>query len=80
MAASEYQYTLLTVELRESLLRDRLRRIEAEHFNVGLEVKLAALVGDTDQLDSAAQIELAGLEVKASALRAWLGIKETTDA
>lgn len=75
-----FDYEYLSDTDRANIMRERLRHIEAEHFRVGLEVRLAATVGDADQVNPVAQIELAALEVKAAALRAWLDVKEPADA
>ena len=75
-----YRYEMLTDDDQSVLMRDRLRRLEADHFKVSLEVRLAELIGDADTLNPVAQVELAGIEVKADALGNWLHLKEPEDA
>lgn len=68
-----FAYELLTAENRVTLLRDRLRRLEADHFKLELELRLADTVGEAELLNPSYQVALATLEAKAAALRAWLG-------
>lgn len=69
-------YHELTDEDRSQLLRERLRQLEAEHFKLDLELRLADVVGQADALNPHAQVLLATAEAKAAALRAWLDIRE----
>lgn len=75
-----HHYETLTDEDLDVLMRARLRAVEAEHFKVSLEVRLAGAVGDADRLNPVAQVELAALEVKIGVLKDWLGLQEHTDA
>lgn len=73
---AEYRYETLSDADCATLMRARLRRVEAEHFEVALEVRLAGTTGEADKYNPAAQVELAMLEVKAAALKTWLGMRE----
>jgi hypothetical protein len=75
-----YHYETLTEEDRAVLMRARLRAVEAEHFKLCMEVRLAGAVGDADKFNPVAQVELAALEVRAGVLKDWLGQQEHTDA
>lgn len=72
---TEYRYEVLSDADLATLMRNRLRQIEAEHFGVTLEVRLAGATGEADRYNPAAQVELAVLEVKAAALKTWLGLQ-----
>jgi hypothetical protein len=70
---TEFRYEILNGDDQRALMRDRLRRLEADYFRLCLELRLAATVGgETDEVALATQHELAAIEVKASALRSWL--------
>lgn len=66
-----FTYEYLTDDDRVTLLKDRLRRLEAQHFNLCLETRICEAVGDRDAT-LAFQVDLAGLEVKADCLRTIL--------
>jgi hypothetical protein len=78
--ANAFAYHVLTAEDRKELLRERLRQLEAEYFKLELELRLADVVGQAEAFNPAGQILLATTEAKAAALRAWLDMKETSDA
>jgi hypothetical protein len=78
--ADGFVYHMLSPDDRLTLLRDRLRELEAEHFKVDLELRLADVVGQAEALNPTAQIMLATCEAKAAALRAWLDVNEPADA
>lgn len=78
IAVSDYQF--LTPEDRDALMRARLRELEAEHFKLNLELRLADVVGQAEAVNPQAQIALATIEAKAAALHAWLDQKEPADA
>lgn len=73
-------YELLTPDDRVALLRERLHQLEADHFKLELELRLADVVGQAEAINPQAQIALATIEAKAAALRAWLDLKEPADA
>ncbi len=78
--ASSYTYRLLTIADRNALMRERLHQMEAEHFKLELELRLANIVGQAEAVNPDAQIVLAMAEAKADALHNWLNAKEPTDA
>jgi hypothetical protein len=78
--ADGFVYHALTAEDRVTLLRDRLRRLEADHFNLDLEIRLAGVIGEADALNPQVQIALATAEAQAAALCAWIDQRETSDA
>jgi hypothetical protein len=78
--SESFRYVTLTDDDRKVLIRERLRKLEADHFRLCLEVRLAEVTGDAEKLNIVAQVELAGCEVRASALRAWLEMEEPVDA
>jgi hypothetical protein len=78
--ADGFAYETLTAEDRTTLLRARLRKLEADHFNLDLEIRLAGVIGEADALNPHVQIALATVEAQAAALRAWIDQRETSDA
>lgn len=78
--SESFEYVILTDEDRKTIIRERLRKLEADHFRLCLEVRLAEVTGNAGELHLVAQVELAGCEVMASALRAWLDMTEPADA
>jgi hypothetical protein len=78
--AITFVYEHLSAEDRLTLLRDKLRQLEADHFRIALEIQLAEVVGDADRINPPAQIELATLEAKMAAVRAWLDVGGPLDA
>lgn len=73
-------YHALGPDDRVALMRERLHQLEAEHFKLELELRLADVVGQAEALNPQVQVMLATCEAKAAALRAWLDVKEPTDA
>ncbi len=80
MNADSYAYQFLTVEDRVAILRERLHQLEADHFKLELELRLADVVGQAEAVNPQGQIALATIEAKMAALRAWLDMKEPADA
>lgn len=75
-----FDYLLLGEADRRAITTERLQRLEADHYRLTLEMRLAGVVGANDELTTELQLRLAGLEVQAVALREWLGLKEPYDA
>jgi hypothetical protein len=75
-----FTYMFLSVEDRLAMVRERLHQLEAEHFKIDLELRLADVVGQAEALNPQAQIMIATCEAKATALRNWLDMKESADA
>jgi hypothetical protein len=70
---ADFRYEVLTGDDQRALMRERLRGLEADHFRLCLELRLAAAVGGvTDDVNAATQIELAAIDVKVTALASWL--------
>lgn len=78
--ADGFAYQALTPDDRAALLRERLRRLEIDHFNLDLEIRLAGVIGEADALNPQVQIALATVEAQAAALRAWIDQREPSDA
>ena len=75
-----YAYQFLTTDDCAALMRERLHQLEADHFKLDLELRLADVVGQAEVLNPQAQIALATIEAKMAALRSWLDMKEAADA
>jgi hypothetical protein len=78
MDKTGYEYTLLTEADCRAIMRERLHHLEAEHFRLTLEMRIAGVISATE-LNTDAQLRLAGMAVQALALREWLGMKELHD-
>jgi hypothetical protein len=78
--ADGFVYHFLTTDDRAALLRERLHQLEADHFKLELELRLADVVGQAEAVNPQGQIALATIEAKMAALRAWLDMKEPADA
>lgn len=68
---SEFTYTFLSVDDRVLLLKERLHQLEAEHYKLTTEVRLASVIGQ-DGVTSGAMVQLAAMEVQAVALCEWI--------
>jgi hypothetical protein len=78
---SNYRYCMLTADDQAALMRERLHQLEASHFKLTIELRLAGVVGDADnEVGAGAKVQLAAMEVQATALQEWLGMKEPADA
>lgn len=65
-------YRVLTDEHHLELQRRKLAEVEAEHAQLDLDVRLAAIAGiDNDEV-AVARVQLAMLEAQHAALVAWL--------
>lgn len=79
--AGQFRYRILTDTDQTALLRERLHELEAAHFRLTTELRLAGVVGNTaNEAAAGVSVQLAAMEVQAAALREWLGLKETSDA
>lgn len=78
--ADSYFYQFITREDRQALMRERLHQLEADHYKLDLELRLADVVGQAQLLNPQAQVALATIEAKVDALRTWLDMNERADA
>jgi hypothetical protein len=81
--SNPFTYRALTADDQNTLMVERLRAIEADHFRTSIEVRLASVVGLGGDEVEGLHMQLASFEVLASALSQWLGldaVNEDVDA
>lgn len=69
---SNFTYTVLTIEDQRALMTERLQQLEASHFRVVTELRLAALHDPGSEPDANVMLGMASIEVQAVALREWI--------
>lgn len=69
---SGFVYTVLTIEDQRALMIERLQQLEADHFRVVTELRLAALHDPGHEPNAEVMLGMASIEVQAVALREWI--------
>lgn len=81
MMLTNYEYRILNQDDRAALMRERLHQLEASHFKLTIELRLAGVTADdAGEVGASARVQLAAMEVQAVALQEWIGNVELADA